>query len=365
MNAQDPDNLFYAYVLTQSEFLLPREVIQLIEKCGTAREVFYAPPRLYQHIGVSASRLTKIKDLAKNLSIYEKSFEQLSRQHIEILHYDDPRFPEKLKHIVGCPYLLFYRGELPDFQTEHFLAVVGTRQATEYARLALHQFIPELCRAKIQIVSGLAFGVDVWAHELSVHYPHQSVAILAKGVDCATPSAQQNLFEQLVDAGCVMSEFAFAQSVHARHFPRRNRIVSGLSSGVFVVEAPEKSGALITAHYALEQNRNVYALPASITQKNSLGCLKLIQEGAKLVCTAQDILDDFNIQTHAKPISLDLPLLSSFSADVLNFCKTQPKQKEEIYFHFYERKESLSSVLSELELEGWLTQRDGYFVCMK
>lgn len=358
------DDLFYAFVLTQCEILLPREVLLLIEKTGSAKAAFDAPLLLYQQVGVTANRFAKVKALQKKLPEFEKAFLQLARHNIQILHYDQPEFPTLLKHTAACPYLLFYRGTLPDFSQNTFLAVVGTRHATDYGRAVLAQFVPEFCRAGLSVVSGLAFGIDAWAHDISTCYPQRSLAILAKGVEQATPHAQQHLFEKICTQGCVMSEFAFSQGLQARHFPRRNRIVSGLCAGVLVVEAPIKSGALITAHFALEQNRNVYAVPSAITQKQSLGCLQLIKLGAKLVCEPKDILEDYALTTRQNFPMPALPLLSSLAEEVLLYCQDAARHKEEIHLHFAASASQLSATLTQLELDGFLTQINGQFVCV-
>jgi len=363
MNFSDDDD-FNLFVLTQSELLLPHEILWCLQKVGLARDVLMSPKSLWQEAGLSEKRIPRILAMRDQLSDWQTRFEGLQKHNIQLLSYRSTDFPDMLKHTASCPLMLFYRGKRPDFTVPKFLAVVGTRHATEYAKQILTTWIPQLCAAGLVIVSGLAFGVDSWAHEKSAEYPGQSLAVLAKGVEQASPRAQHALFARLCDTGCVLSEFAFSQDLHARHFPRRNRIVSGLSSGVLVVEAPKKSGALITAHFALEQNRQVYAVPGNVWQKQSEGCLGLIQQGAKLVTSAADILEDYAMTEQPAPAVFTefADGLNAFAKAVLDYCAALPRHKEEIFLQFADNASQVSATLTQLQLQGLIVEVDGKFM---
>lgn len=230
----------------------------------------------------------------------DKEMEKLVKENIWIITEEDPVYPSLLKEIPNPPVILYGKGN-PHLFTEGkiFLGVVGTRKCTQYGLEAVESLTYELSRAGLTIISGLAAGIDSRAHEAALEAEGKTVAVLGSGVDNFSifPPENKGLARRITEkGGTVISEYAPGTPALREHFPQRNRIISGLSKGILVVEAPEKSGALITARLALEQNREIFAVPGPIFSIYSRGCHKLIQEGAKLILQAEDILEEFKIE---------------------------------------------------------------------
>lgn len=210
-----------------------------------------------------------------------------------ILPLDDPAYPAQLQQISNPPLLLFGRGNQACL-SERQMAMVGSRHPTPGAKQNAKQLAFELSQSGWVVTSGLALGIDACAHQGAIANQGVSVAVLGTGVDVIYPKRHQSLLVELLEQkGCVLSEFLPGTPAHSSNFPRRNRIVSGLSQGVVIVEAAIKSGSLITARYALEQNREVFAMPGNIQNPMVAGCHYLIQQGAKLVTGVADVNDEF------------------------------------------------------------------------
>lgn len=216
----------------------------------------------------------------------------LDQKEIGYMSVFDEEYPLLLKEMHQPPWLLFFRGE-QGLLNRPALAVVGTRKASAYGRSVTETMIPALSKAGLSIVSGMASGIDTLAHEGALQAKGATVAVLGSGIDVIYPPKNRRLYERLVQSGLVLSEYPPQRKPHPGYFPQRNRIIAGLSYGVLVVEAAQRSGSLITAQLALEHGREVFAVPGSIFHEQSLGTNQLIQQaGAKLVITAQDILEE-------------------------------------------------------------------------
>ncbi len=216
-----------------------------------------------------------------------------TNQHI--LHLDHPAYPSLLRNVVGAPLVLFITGS-PTILSELQLAIVGSRKPTIDGRDAAQIFTRELVHAGLVITSGLATGIDAISHQTALQYGGRTIAVQGCGLSQVYPSKHRALANQILEqGGALVSEFLPDTLPRPEHFPRRNRIISGLSVGTLVVEAAEKSGSLITARYAVEQNRDVFAVPGRVNNHNARGCHRLIQQGAKLVCDAADIIEEIGI----------------------------------------------------------------------
>jgi DNA processing protein len=223
---------------------------------------------------------------------------KLVRENIWTLTENDPSFPTALREIPNSPIIIYGRGQIKNLQGQTLLAVVGTRKPTQYGLEAASALTRELTEAGITIISGLAMGIDARAHETTVENKGKTIAVLGSGVnqDSIFPPENRGLARRILENdGTIISEYAPSTPAVKEHFPARNRIISGLSKGVLVIEAREKSGALITAGLALEQNREVFALPGSIFSLASAGPNKLLQQGAKAVISSRDILEELGI----------------------------------------------------------------------
>ena len=221
----------------------------------------------------------------------------MSSEKIKIIKKSSKEYPKILREIVNAPKQLYVRGELPKNHEMNF-AIVGTRAASEYGKTLAFKIAKELAELGFNIVSGLALGIDTQAHLGALAGGGKTIAVLGSGTLDASIFPKENLalVKKIVDSGgAVISEYEPQAKSEIWYFPERNRIVSGLSRGALVVEAPEKSGALITARLALEQNREVFAIPGSVFSKNSIGANNLIKSGAKMVTSVDDILEELNL----------------------------------------------------------------------
>lgn len=235
------------------------------------------------------------KKLQKSINP-DKEFEELKKEKIDIITVLDKAYPELLRHIPHPPFILYVRGSHDVWQNNCF-GVVGTRALSDYGRRSTPHIVLDLAKSFV-IVSGLAAGIDTLAHKAALDSGGKTIAVLGCGIDDNTIFPRQNLTlaqKIIKNGGAVMSEYAIGTHGTAFTFPQRNRIVSGLSRGVLVVEADIKSGAMITAKCAMEQNRDVFAIPGGIFSKMSEGTNFIIKKGAKLVTCAEDILEDYDI----------------------------------------------------------------------
>lgn len=232
-----------------------------------------------------------------------QEWEKLKKKGIQLFLLEEENYPPLLKEIP-CPPLGIY--QLGNFSLEkNFLAVVGTRKMSEYGRMVTEKLVKELVTANFTIVSGLALGVDSLAHRVCLENQGETLAVLGSGLDIIFPSINKKLAQQITQRGALLSEYPLNTPPLKHHFPQRNRIISGLSQGVLIIEAPWRSGALITARFALEQNREIFVVPGSIFSKNLEGNHELIKSGAKLVTKLEDILLELNLPLDLKKESLE------------------------------------------------------------
>lgn len=297
--------------------------------------------------------------IAYRAQIYpEKELEKLEKFNIEAITIKDSEYPYRLKEIYDYPPVLFVRGSLLP-EDKWCLSVVGTRRVTVYGRQVTEDIVQEIVRNKITIVSGLARGIDVVAHRAALAAGGRTFAVLASGLDIIYPGEHASLAKEIIEKGALISEYPPGVKPKAEHFPRRNRIMSGISLGVLVVEAGDKSGALITAQHALEQNREVFAIPGSILSPASRGTNRLIQEGAKLVLSCADILEELNLSVVAFQTEMREVLPESEAeATLLKHLTDQPLHIDEICRLSGLPTSTISSTLAIMELKG-LVKQDG------
>jgi len=223
--------------------------------------------------------------------------EKLNKQNIKVITIEDKRFPRLLSEIYDPPPMLYCLGELTTAD-EFALSVVGSRKYSSYGKQVAEQIVKDLSDNNLTIVSGLALGIDALAHETALNSNGRTIAVLGSGLDRENiyPSQNRYLADKIIaSGGAIISEFPMSAMPLRHHFPQRNRLISGLSLGVLVIEAGIKSGSLITASHALEQNREIFAVPGNIYSPNSAGTNHLIKQGAKLVSSAQDIIETLNL----------------------------------------------------------------------
>ena len=270
---------------------------KLISHFHTAEAIFSADKNdISDIIGANAKDLEALSD--KNLDKAEEIFEYCTAKNIGIVNYCDSNFPLMLRSISTPPVLLYYRGKFPDFSSSFSVSIVGTRRLSDYGLNNSFSIARDLAGAGATIVSGMAIGIDGVAHAGALSAGGITVAVLGSGIDVCYPIQHKMLAREIVKNGCVITEYAPGTAPERNNFPKRNRIISGLSVLTLVIEGKEKSGALLTARHAQEQGRALYALPGNVGNPNSELTNLLIKNGAKLCVSADDIIRDYEAQSH-------------------------------------------------------------------
>lgn len=270
---------------------------KILSRFDSLEDAWSANLNEFRQAGLNRSILEQIKYQRPKINP-DWEIERLIKEGIDLITINDKAYPELLKEIYIPPSLLYIRGNLKS-SDRISLGVVGTRQLSTYGHRITPLITADLARAGLTIISGLAKGIDTLAHKAALKANGRTIAVLGSGLDKKNiyPQVNQHLSEVISQEGALLSEFPIGTKPFAQNFPQRNRIVAGLSLGILIIEAPKKSGALITARNALEQNRDVFAIPGSIFSRNSLGPNNLIKLGAKLVNQASDILDELNLDS--------------------------------------------------------------------
>lgn len=284
------DKLYYLAFSFLNDFG-PKRFALLKDYFGSVQKAWQASFYQLSALGLNPKLIKNLIDLRSKIDL-SSCLLRMREKNIECQISDDENYPENLKKIDNPPFILFNKGMIKP-QDSLSLAVVGSRKMTDYGRMAAKKLVTGLVAKKITIVSGLARGIDTVAHETAIVNNGRTIAVLAHGLDLVYPPENKKLAESISsDYGALVSEYPLACQPIASNFPARNRIIAGLSLGVLVIEADIHSGSLITARQALDQGREVFAVPGSINSPNSSGTAFLIKQGAKLVETVDDILEE-------------------------------------------------------------------------
>ncbi len=335
--------------------------MDLLRVRGDANAVFTASLETLVRIrGISPVLAKKILE-PPDRELLDGQAKLLRKFSAGLLSILDENYPGSLKTIYDPPPILFYRGN-PALLENPLIGMVGTRTPTGAGKRATRELTQGLAEAGLTIVSGFARGVDAIAHETALRYESSPIAVLGCGVDRVYPAENRELFESLLERGLILSEFMLGTKPDAPNFPRRNRIISGLSRGIVVTEAGSKSGALITAYMALDQNREVFAVPGTIFNHQSAGVNRLIQQGAKLVSGVEDILQElggkFNLGTSAGQTALPIGLEGE-EARIFEALNADPRHIDQLAESLHSTTFSLLGVLLQLELKGLVQQLPG------
>jgi DNA processing protein len=327
---------------------------QLESHFGDLEQAWKAPAGDLKRAGLDSQALRAVTQWRDKIDP-DAEMAKIDHLGIKVLTCNDPAYPRRLKEIYDFPPVLYARGEvLPD---EWCVAVVGTRRATIYGRQVTEELTAELARSNITIVSGLARGIDTIAHRAALDAGGRTLAVFACGLDIVYPPENEKLARDIMERGALLSEYPLGTRPRAENFPRRNRILSGLSLGVLVTEAGETSGAMITARMALEQNREVFAVPGSVLSPASRGTNRLIQEGAKLVREYTDILEELNLSTVARQMEMREVLPESAEESILlKQLGAEPAHIDEVCRKSGLPAAAVSSTLAMMELKGLVRQ---------
>ena len=284
------DSLIYWVWLGNLPGIFSNKITALMEHFESIEEIYKAAD--YKNIpGISRGDALILG--SKDLSHAKEIIEKIKKLGAYILTYDDIDYPDELRKIDSPPYVLYLKGEKLSWDRLFAIGVVGTRRCTAYGAKAADNLCFDLAARGITIVSGMARGIDSAAARAALRAGGKTIAVLGSGIDVIYPPENRELMEEIEKSGTVMTEYPPGSQPMAHHFPERNRIISGLSKGVLVIEAPLKSGALITANYALEAGRDLFAVPGEIFKDNSKGTNLLIKQGARIVSSAMDIIEEY------------------------------------------------------------------------
>jgi DNA processing protein len=325
----------------------------------TPQQLFAESTSALSALGLKNDIINSIKNPDWAKIDYDLSW--LAQENNLAITINDPDYPSQLKEIADPPPILFVRGK-PELLPLPQIAIVGSRNPSSLGEETAFNFAKTLCRHGFVITSGLALGIDAASHRGALNANGNTVAVAGTGLDRIYPARHKELATEIVNNGVMISEFPPGTTAKANHFPRRNRIISGLCQGLLVVEAAKQSGSLITARMALEQNREVFAIPGSIHNPLARGCNALIREGAKLVETTQDILEELNqyYQEDNKLLPYTMEsMLDLEQQTLLNRVMFSPTSIDNLVENTGESVEAISSMLLILELQGYLEATAG------
>ncbi len=321
-------------------------------------QIFSSPRQQLAELGLKPSIIDAL--INPDWSQVESDLSWLSRENHHLITITDEHYPELLKQIVNPPPVIFARGNT-EFLNAVQIGIVGSRNPSTSGAQNAFDFAADLARSGFVITSGLALGIDASAH-LGALRQGTTIAVAGTGLDRVYPARHKKLAEDIVENGLMISEFPPGTAAKANHFPRRNRIISGLCMGLLVVEAAKQSGSLITARLALEQNREVFAIPGSIHNPLARGCNALIKEGAKLVETSEDILEElgfYNQQDTPDDKEILQTGLDLEQQNLLNLVQFAPTSIDFLVKQSGLAVEEVSSMLLVLELEGYIQAEAG------
>jgi DNA processing protein len=345
------EDIEFLLTLHSVEGLGPARIKKLFDYFGSFENIWNAKISEFSQFKFPDKLIANLKTAKSSLDPIEYSA-SLDKKGIKIITIFDDNYPELLKEIHGAPMIIYYKGIIDEEVLERCFGIVGTRKPTGYGRVVTEKLTRELVEAGLIIVSGLARGVDTIAHTTTIESGGKTLAVLGGGLNQIFPSENLRLAERIVDGnGAILTEFPPSYPHLAGNFPARNRIIAGLSKGVLVTEAAEDSGSLITARLAIEQGREVFAVPGPITSSMSEGTSVLLKDGAKLVSSAKDILEELGVKSAPMVRVSDLKL-SPEEKEILELIKNESRHVDEIARELKKKISDVSSILLKLEIMG-------------
>jgi DNA processing protein len=333
--------------------------------------VYGSPENIFQ---LSVSELKKAENIGENRSRSIVGFKQwdkvqreidgVMRSNAKLITIKDKSYPQMLRHLYDAPLVLYVKGELED-NDKYAVAIVGSRASTNYGLQTAEKLAHKIADYGLTVVSGMARGIDAASHKGALNAGGRTIAVLGSGIDVPYPIENKGLMNAIASSGAVISEFPLGTQPNRENFPKRNRIISSLSLGVLVIEATVDSGSLITVGYALEQGKEVFAVPGNIISRNSRGTNDLIKKGAKLVDSAEEIIDELRPQIKGilreeKLISeKPLPEMSDYEKMLYNHLSNDPRHVDTIVRETKMSSAKVLSILLSLELKGIVRQTEG------
>jgi DNA processing protein len=336
----------------------PAKVRALQDYFGDLVTAWHADRASLKQVGLDRRAIENLIRTRAQLDL-DAEVAEIEQHGLTFLTWEDEDYPTLLREIYAPPPVIYVRGELHP-EDEWAVAVVGTRRATSYGKQVTRMLSQDLARNGVTVVSGLARGIDAQAHQAALDAGGRTIAVMACGLDRVYPPEHRNLARAIAENGALVSDYPLGTRPEARNFPPRNRIISGLSLGTVVVEAGRRSGALITVEFAIEQGREVFAVPGNIVSRSSMGCNRLIHDGAKMVLGIEDILEELNltmIEQHVEARAV-LPT-DDTEAQLLDLVSDQPLHVDEICRQSQLPIQQVSSTLAMMELKGMVRQVGG------
>jgi DNA processing protein len=330
----------------------------LLDAFGNAEAAWNASPQALLEAGLSRKIVESFQRVRKSVSL-EQVWQRLQSLDVQVLTWEDEGFPCHLKEIDQPPPVLYIRGTLTP-EDEWAVAIVGTRRVTAYGRQVAEDVATALARNGVTIVSGLARGVDSIAHQAALNAGGRTLAVLGNGIDLVYPPENRRLAAQITEHGALVSDYALGTPPDGVNFPPRNRIISGLAMAVIVVEAGQTSGALITASFAAEQGRDVFAVPGNINAPQSQGTNRLIRDGAQPLLNPQDVLEALNLTMVAEHRAVRVALPTDpVESQLYKLLSHQPMHVDEIRAQANMPIETVTATLVMMELKGMVRQVGG------
>ena len=337
----------------------PAKIQALLGAFGDLEPAWRASEGQLREIGFDARAIDNLRETRQTLDL-DRLVGQVEASGAHVLTWDSPDYPSLLRQIPAAPPVIFVRGGFEPVD-QWAVAIVGTRRLSAYGRLVAHDLATGLARNGITIVSGLARGIDGVAHRAALEADGRTIAVMGCGIDRVYPPEHRDLAHAIVAGqGAIVTDFPLGTEPSSANFPARNRLISGLSLGVLVIEAGERSGALITARFALEQDREVFAVPGNVNSPVSVGTNRLIQQGAKLVMGVEDILEELNLRMASEQAAAQVVLPDSAEeAALLSQLSTQPLHVDDLGRLTGMPSYLISSTLTLMELKGMVQQVGG------
>jgi len=349
------DNLRYWLGFNLVRGIGPMRLQMLLDVFGDIESAWKAPEAALCEARLDRRTLHNLLQVRGQVDL-DEVLQRITQAGVHVLTWDHAAYPVLLRQITDAPPVLFVRGEITPAD-EWSVAMVGTRKATVYGREVAHRLAGDLARNGVTIVSGLARGIDAIAHKAALEAGGRTIAVLGSGVDYIYPSEHHVLAQAIIENGALLSDFPLGTRPEASNFPARNRIISGLSLGVVVVEAGYKSGALITADFAADHGREVFAVPGSILSPASAGCNRLLRDGAAIVTEARDILETLHLdQLAEKQVAREILPANDTEAAILAQLSAEPRHLDALARELDIPVETISSTLVMMELKGMTRQ---------
>lgn len=329
------EELFYLLALQRIDGIGDVVARKLVSACGSAEEVFKSRPVALKSIdGIGTARIRNLKN-KQAFDDAEKELQFIQKNNIRTASFNDPDYPEKLKHCTDAPLLLFSSGNI-SLESRKIISVVGTRQVTSYGAAFCSKLISDLAPLNPVIVSGFAYGVDIIAHQAAIENNLQTIGVVAHGLNQIYPKIHKKYVAKMEDNGGFLTEFWSSSEPEKENFVKRNRIVAGMSEATIVIESAEKGGSLITANMAAGYNRDVFAVPGRVTDKYSQGCNILIKTNkANVLTSAADLIYILNWDVSAKPKPVQKQL----------FVNLEPEEQK-VYDHLQQSGKQLLDILA-------------------